>query len=249
MSYWLATDTRALSSLSRTVSMWYRRAIDTVQIQRDWFSDLHFYRWIAVLCQRIQTSRPCFCFLFLLLVLVDRYLLSAACFSTNFLSAQMSISCSPTSGLHLLPVDKSPYTRFGSQQRTQHGPSTSATSLRPRTHFTELTSSSNLCFQPYTHTHSPRSQLISTHLSRASVSSHWPRGLQPLSSALTELKPRPLALFPTFQVLRSYTLTHQCALDLHSLDAATWRGTTSDSTMFPGRQGGTAAGRFRDREA
>ena len=36
----------------------------------------------------------------LLPVLVDRCALSAACFSTNFLSAQMSISCSPTSGSH-----------------------------------------------------------------------------------------------------------------------------------------------------
>ena len=44
--------------------MWYRRAADTVQIQRDWFSDLHFYRRIAELCWRIQTSRTCFCFLF-----------------------------------------------------------------------------------------------------------------------------------------------------------------------------------------
>ena len=136
--------------------------------------------------------------LFLLPLLADRSFLSAACLSTTFLSAQKSISCSPTSRLHLLPIDKSPHIEFGSQRRTQCSPLTSATSLRPRTHFTKLPSSSTLCFQPHTHTHSLRSQSIGIHLSCASVSSRRPRGIQRLSSALTELKPHLLELFPTF---------------------------------------------------
>ena len=140
------------------------------------------------------------------------------------------------------------HTKFGLQRRTQRSPSTSTTSLQLWTHCTKLPSSSTLCFQPHMHTHSPHSQSINTHLSRASVSSHRLQGIQPLSLALTELKPHPLALFPTFQDLSLHILTPQCALDLHSIDAATWRGTTK-SAMFTRRRSATAARKLREKKA
>ena len=134
--------------------MWYRQAADTGQIQRDWFRDLPFYRRMKVLCWRIQTSRLSYYFLFRRIGVAYRRLASTP--TSPLLRCQFPAlrlvdhTCFPFTPVHTKNLD--------SKKRTQHGPSTSAKSLRPQTHFIDPMSPSNLYEQP--HTHSPALSMV-----------------------------------------------------------------------------------------
>ena len=90
--------------------MWYRQATNTVQIQRDWFSDLHFYLRIVVLCWRIQTSRPYFCFMFRQIDISYRWLASAPTFflpRCRFPTLQLlDCTCFPLTRVHTQNLDR-----------------------------------------------------------------------------------------------------------------------------------------------
>ena len=89
--------------------MWYQKAADTIQIKKDWLTDLHFYQWIALLCWWIQTSQPCFCFFFQQINPSYQRLASAPPFfslKSRFPALELDCTCFSLIGVHTQNLDR-----------------------------------------------------------------------------------------------------------------------------------------------
>ena len=142
--------------------MWYRRAADIVQIQRDWLTDLHFYQRIALLCRWIQTSRACFCCLFWLINPSYRRLASTPLFfplKSRFPTLQLlDCTCFPLTGVHTQNLDRNDEPNVAPQPQ-QRCYDLGLTSLS--FHLLPLSASNHICVRtPYAHSQSVLTSLV-----------------------------------------------------------------------------------------